>query len=609
MNRYLSKVSNFFRVIDVFGTKTELKLDNNLRFNTCCGGLMTVLYFGLFLGLFISLGSDMMNHANPTTTFTKDYAPTPESTNISKDSYFFIFGLQDSNAEHFYDESIYSAILINQAFNSTVPFIPLNNEIMLERCTVDHLPTNNLLRDYFQNVGGNISELLCFPRNLSETLKIRGTWANLNFEIMRIEIRRCQNSSENGKPVCKSPQELENQLGQGYFGFYSTDSIIDLQNFETPGVRVGLDYYTMTNLNISKTTTRFISTTNINSDDGWITSQIDSQKFENYERDSESFSFIKNSEDPILAFEIRKSTYILEYTRSYKKIQIVLAEMGGFLKFSFLFFSILCYPVSQFLYYSNISDTLYHFQKEVEDGEKVLRRDIETLRLEMRKISSDTKGFESERSTLKVDEEQLIRYFAKIKEKPLGLSLCEFLRSIFTNNPAIIRKKNQRNKALKSILQRLDIKYFLNKFLEIDKLKFLLLSPDQLQIFEHLPKPMICKYGNLNMNSIDLSRVKRRQADDLLNFSEIGFQKVMAKIEVFTKCFTNILQKNKLDDIDKKLINFIGDELKGIMGINEAIRRHETVVSENQILFTEKVVEITTKEEIDDGGKNNFLKL
>lgn len=605
MNRYFSKVSNFFRLIDVFGTKTELKLDNKLRFNTCCGGLMTVLYFGLFLGLFISLGSDMMNHANPTTTFTKDFAPIPESTNISKDSYFFIFGLQDSNAEHFYDESIYSAILIHQAFNSTVPFIPVNTEIQLERCTGAHLPKSDLLSDYFQNVGGNISELLCFPKNLSENLKIQGTWANLNFEIMRIEIRRCQNSSENDKPVCKSPQDLENALGQGYFGFYSTDSIIDLQNFHTPGVRVGLDYYTMTNLNISKTITRFISTTNIDSDDGWITSQIDSQKLENYERDAESFSFIKNPNDPIVAFEIRKSTYILKYTRSYKKIQIVLAEMGGFLKFSFLFFSMLCYPVSQFLYYSNISDTLYNFQKEA-DGEKVLRRDIETMRLDMRKISSGTKVFENEKSALKVDEEQLIRYFAKLKEKPLGLSLCEFLRSIFTNNPAIIRKKNQRNKALKSILQRLDIKYFLNKFLEIDKLKFLLLSPDQLQIFEHLPKPMICKYGNLNMNSIDLSRVKRRQTDELLNFSETGFHKVMAKIEIFTKCFTNIIQKNELDDIDKKLINFIGDELKGIMGINEAIRKHEKVVSENQILFTEKVAELATKEEIDEAGKNSL---
>ena len=110
------------------------------------------------------------------------------------------------------------------------------------------------------------------------------------------------------------------------------------------------------------------------------------------------------------------------------------------------------------------------------------------------------------------------------------------------------------------------------------------------------------------MNSIDLSRVKRRQTDQMINFSEPGFQKVMAKIEVFTKCFTNIIQKNELDDIDKKLINFIGDELKGIMGINEAIRRNETVVSENQILFTEKVVEIATKEEIDDAGKNS-LKL
>ena len=51
-----------------------------------------------------------------------------------------------------------------------------------------------------------------------------------------------------------------------------------------------------------------------------------------------------------------------------------------------------------------------------------------------------------------------------------------------------MRKKFNRE-GLKKIDEKLDIIYIINKLMEIDKLKLLLLNKEELHLFEFLPKP------------------------------------------------------------------------------------------------------------------------
>jgi len=41
------------------------------------------------------------------------------------------------------------------------------------------------------------------------------------------------------------------------------------------------------------------------------------------------------------------------------------------------------------------------------------------------------------------------------------------------------------------VKERLDVVYIIQKLVEIDKLKMLLLNEDQLKLFEYLPKPIV----------------------------------------------------------------------------------------------------------------------
>ncbi len=52
-------------------------------------------------------------------------------------------------------------------------------------------------------------------------------------------------------------------------------------------------------------------------------------------------------------------------------------------------------------------------------------------------------------------------------------------------------KRKQFNFGVKNIDKKLDIIYIINKFIEIDKLKNLLLTQEQLKLFNYIPRPQI----------------------------------------------------------------------------------------------------------------------
>jgi hypothetical protein len=52
-------------------------------------------------------------------------------------------------------------------------------------------------------------------------------------------------------------------------------------------------------------------------------------------------------------------------------------------------------------------------------------------------------------------------------------------------------KKEQFQKGVDKIFDKIDSVYLVKKVMEIEKLKVLLLSPNQLKLFENLPRPKI----------------------------------------------------------------------------------------------------------------------
>ena len=584
--------------IDIFGKKTEFQIDQKPKFATTSGGIFTLIYAGLIIFLFFSFGGAMIYKIDPETTVSQIIQPSPSPTIISKDDYFFVFGLQDSNDSHFIDEEIYSAeLFLNSKKTETGPI-----KIPLEPCSLENLPHNPKLSQYFQRQANSLQDLYCISRDYDHKIVIQGAWDQPEFDMLQIYITPCDKSQR----VCKSDEEIKEKLKSSFFAIYSTDHLLDLMDYENPAKKIGRDYFIQTSYNLKKIITTYLKTNHIFSDDGWIAKTESQSEYFSFDSQAESSEVLEKF-DHLIDFVIRKSYYETNWSRKYKKIQNVLAEMTGFLKIIFFVLSIFSKPFIKKEYFESLTNSIYNFELDEEEFNKIQlrkKKKMQTMdkgeKLKIfQNIQQETeRGKERNVEEIRLDKEKqksldknLMNYFFKLKESPLNLSFSELAKSLFVRATAIQIKKNQRKTGINNILAQLDIKFILKKFAEIDKLKMLLLNHDQYHLFEYLPKPVILKNSKIHINygktPISNPLVPRKTKENEI----ILYNDVLTKANVVQKAYENIINQENMNDIDKKLIESLDDEIVRLLkGTNISLPHEETKNVLLQICLTEQKI-------------------
>lgn len=368
----MKKIGVFLKKIDVFAKKTELKMNSHSKFPTKLGGFLTLVMITLVTLLFIEFGSDMLFRLNPSSISSEIYVDKPDITYLSREHQFFMFGLQNpSEFRHFIDESIYTATLtnihskkINGISNTTTVTIPI------EKCSETHLPSNEELKSYFKfGPGAPLETLYCIKQGFDNVFYMGGSFESEEYHYFQISIKACKNSTDPSKPVCKSKEMLNEKLS-GFFAFYTTDYLIDPTNYEDPGKAIGKNYYSPISFGINRKTNRFISTSRFNSDEGFLFSSKKNYVYPTFKEDVETFSLDSKETGDLFKFLLKKHHSEIIYERSYKKIQKVLAEIGGFIQAIYLIFFVFTYPVVNKLYFEKLINKVYNFEKD-ENGFKV----------------------------------------------------------------------------------------------------------------------------------------------------------------------------------------------------------------------------------------------
>ena len=200
-----SNFKKFFKFIDIFGQKTEFQIDQKPRFQTTSGGVFTLIYVGFILLLFFSFGGAMINRVNPDTNVSQMFQASPSPSLVSKEDYFFVFGLQDSSYSHFIDEEIYTAVLYIKSKNQTSGDIDAI-KIPLEPCTNENLPSDANLNAYFNRQSNALSDLYCISREIKEKMVIQGGWDQKKYDYLEIFIFPCDKSQKTckiGRASCR----------------------------------------------------------------------------------------------------------------------------------------------------------------------------------------------------------------------------------------------------------------------------------------------------------------------------------------------------------------------------------------------------------------------
>jgi len=583
MSKSLSNFFKYFQLIDMFGLGTEFRINQKPRFQTTSGSLFTLVYVGFILFLFFSLGGDMIYLTNPQMSIAQVFEPSPSPTRVGRNDYSFIFGIQDALGNHFIDEEIYIPTLFYGNRNQTTKQDELI-QIPLEICTLANMPDDPQRRAYFENIALSISDLYCISNDYQGDLWLQGAWDQDLYNFLHLYISPC-NSSQS---TCKPDDQIISALQTGFFGYYSFDNLFDLRDYKNPAKTVGLDYYIETTSSVKKIITRYVKTNHIINDDGWITASTSETEYFSFDSVRESFS-INTGPDYLVDYVIRKSTYEPILTRTYMKIQNVLAVMSGFLQIIFIIISYLSRPFIKKEYYDTLTNNIYNFEVDENAKKKKKERNkkkskslehIEKLKSFKTMVKSpgndiELNELEAEKTSQvsikkKKDDNKLANYFLKLKETPLNLSFCELFKGFFVSEPDLEVKKKQRNIGISNIFAQLDITYVLKKFAELDKLKMLLLNEDQYYLFEYLPKPVIMKTSKIHINYVrksNASPVKgEKKASSFFHENDL-----VTKAKTVQKAYDNITKNENMSNLDRKLIESLDEDILQLLHGNRNV--------------------------------------
>ena len=353
--------TKFLRQVDIFGIKTEINMEKKSRYTTNIGGCFTLIMITLCTLLFVSFGNDMFYHNNPTTISSVLYQKSPVKTPFTKERYFLMFGVQTPSFAQFIDETVYTVTATKSRISKLPNGDNHNYKMQLVPCTEDLLPSQPDLHEYFLTAPGSpISTVYCI-QNL-ENYYLEGAFDADVYSYIDIKVKPCVNSTNATAPVCK-PLEYIKKMS-GYFTFMATDYLIDPESFDNPGKPAGIGYYTPISPSIAKKTTRFIGTSRINSDDGFLVSSINNYLYPSYKYDKETLFIGDDTKNYMMDFVIRMDQSENVYGRKYKKVQNVMAEMGGFIQILFLIILVITFPFRRKKYNEKIINSIYNFEND-----------------------------------------------------------------------------------------------------------------------------------------------------------------------------------------------------------------------------------------------------
>ena len=134
--------------------------------------------------------------------------------------------------------------------------------------------------------------------------------------------------------VCKPEREIESAISSGYIGLNYVDSLLDLEDYDTPVKKIFYTPYTRASKNLLKEYHIYVKNGVIKTDKGWIYPNKEEKSFYSISREKEILTPIEESQlfsenSTIFAsFTLRIDHLQKTWERRYEKIQDVISNTG-----------------------------------------------------------------------------------------------------------------------------------------------------------------------------------------------------------------------------------------------------------------------------------------
>ena len=578
-------------LFDIFKSPVVIRFNKKKQIPSLFSCLISISIISFLLVFFFK--SDFFYRRTPmpnTQTISTNKRPRLD---FDFDSMAFAFIVSDQDNRYYYDPTIYTFEMEYQYYNNTVAVLLESEKKQLAYCK----------KQNFQSYGSSYDDLemkhvIC---PLTGNFTLEGFWDETIVKTVTVRLLPCKNLTSN--VICQSSENISQFFNGKYLNAYYTNNIIDIDNYLNPIVKIYQSEYFSIDTQFSKTMRLTFKMAEFSSDESYIfpsENKITSFLFESKEVD-----FVPNNNRWIASINLFPSSQIYRVSRRYQKFQEAIANLGGlansliFLGFfltslekEFIIFTIIMRKLYNLVESSNSrhnsknnininknnkdesphntnteppkstnteepfkkeNPRLMKFksviisQKELKDDGFILEHFSQKSILRSPRSSPNRFQRNKMKTLIRINEKN------KIKEE-MKLTFWEFLK-IKMGMPCLKYSKKQKifMKAYDRYPKEIDLIQIVQKIHEIDKLKTVLLNPEQCQLLNLLAKPSLQSTEDDGILSEDIRSSKNKLS--LCGGTSLAFN----KLQVYYK---KILKEGaNASDIDKKLLKLLDEKI------------------------------------------------
>ena len=353
---------NYYFNFDMYARSPNFYFKNHDRINTCFGTLLTLIYIVVSLTLFIYQLIMTIQRKNFKVYDSTIYGQEMPFIDLNSNTLYFAFGLEDPQTmNRFIDDSIYVAkiVFVDKAKINDELVTVYQQNLDFEKCNVINFG-ENYQHLFLEDELKNSYCLKKFERNLT----LAGGYKYERFSYIRIRIYPCVNSTENNF-TCKSQEEIDRFMSSGYFSIILKDIGLNPSNYSIPVLPTLQDLYTTIDKKIYKNYILNLGVTEIHTDIGLFQEKIKTQKYLQFRKEMETFTF-RNEEEyyqgkSVIIAQLKLDDNINVQTRSYVKIPEIFSTIGGYMQLMNTAFLLLSIIVNKFNLELKILNSIFKF--------------------------------------------------------------------------------------------------------------------------------------------------------------------------------------------------------------------------------------------------------
>ena len=356
---------DYFRKLDIFGQQISFEDNNSNKYKTWQGSILTIIIILTCSVISFLFGQEVYQRQQSNTRYSKSFL---NSSIIYINESPILFTLIDSYGRMVKNPQDYVNIY-NDVFSFDEFLRPTMKKYSLIPCNSTIVPTFNEL------VKNSICELSagCMCVDPSSNMFFKNKFGNPNSQFNHIGFYPC----DPAKQKCAS--DADEFIKNLFVSALVVNSFINANNYSVPVVRYLDNYAYQASTAFYKRIFLSITNNTFISDNGWLLDNFVQYEYSQVSSIKAEVSGYIKGLTPIVAFTIDSPNISDEITRSYMKVQDLLAKVGGIINALYIISSFVSYHYLRFLYIRNINEISNGIEKKQEKNTIINRNNQDSI--------------------------------------------------------------------------------------------------------------------------------------------------------------------------------------------------------------------------------------